>query len=50
MENKSKTIETYNKIAKEFSKTHFNTKFWEEEFNIFKNLIKGNKIIEQGRE
>ena len=43
-----KTVQTYNKIAKEYSESHFDPKFWGKEFKIFEGLIKGKKVIDIG--
>ncbi|MEK7200682.1 MAG: methyltransferase domain-containing protein [Patescibacteria group bacterium] len=45
--NKEKTIDTYNKIAPKYSKGHF-AHFWIDEFEIYKNLIDGNKVLDIG--
>ena len=48
-----KTVQTYDRIAKDFARLHKDTK-WQEEFNYFSKLAKGKKIIDigcgQGRE
>src|SRR3989339_412761 len=44
---KEKTIDTYNKIAPKYSKGHF-VHFWTDEFEIYKSLIKGNKVLDLG--
>ncbi|OHA86338.1 MAG: hypothetical protein A3A90_00075 [Candidatus Zambryskibacteria bacterium RIFCSPLOWO2_01_FULL_35_19] len=44
---KEKTIDTYNKIAPKYSKGHF-VHFWTDEFEIYKSLIKGNKVLDIG--
>lgn len=43
-----KTIETYDRIAKRFSDSHFDTSFWKKEFGIFKKLMRGKKVIDIG--
>lgn len=43
-----KTIATYNKIAEAWNKDHYNPEFWREEFEFFKNLIHGKKVIDIG--
>lgn len=43
-----KTVKTYNKIAKHFSDTHFSPTFWRKEFDVFKKLIKGEKVVDIG--
>ena len=42
-----KTIDTYDKIAEKFSKSHTRP-FWVNELNLYKNLINGLKIIDIG--
>ena len=42
-----KTIQTYDRIAKDFAGLHKNTK-WQEEFNYFSELVKGKKVIDIG--
>ncbi len=42
-----KTIESYDKIASQYSNTHF-AHFWVEEFDYFKELLSGKKIIDIG--
>ena len=44
---KQKTTETYNKIALGYSESHF-THFWIEEFDFFKSIIRGKKVIDLG--
>src|SRR3989304_8878292 len=44
---KQKTTETYNKIALGYSAGHF-THFWIEEFDFFKSIIRGKKVIDLG--
>ncbi len=44
----SKNISTYNKIADQFSESHFDPIFWRKEFEIFCDLAKGKKILEIG--
>lgn len=46
-ENKQKTIDTYNKIAPNYSESHF-VHFWVEEFEKFKNYIPGKKVLDIG--
>jgi ubiquinone/menaquinone biosynthesis C-methylase UbiE len=43
-----KTVETYNKIAKEYSETRLDPKAWAKEFKIFSQLINGKKVIDIG--
>lgn len=43
-----RTITTYNKIAKQWNKDHYNPNFWAEEFKVFQNLVHGRKIIDIG--
>jgi ubiquinone/menaquinone biosynthesis C-methylase UbiE len=47
MNNKEKTKETYDKIALNFSTTNFDP-FWIDEFDIYKNLIDGKKVLDIG--
>ncbi|MFH1704711.1 MAG: class I SAM-dependent methyltransferase [Patescibacteria group bacterium] len=47
MNHKTKTIDTYDKIAPGFNKAHFNH-FWIEEFEEYKKLIDGNKVVDIG--
>lgn len=42
-----KTIQTYDRIAKDFSRLHKDT-LWQEEFNYFSKLVKGKKVIDIG--
>ena len=44
---KESTIETYNKIASHYSDSHF-THFWVEEFEKYKKIFKGNKVLDIG--
>ena len=43
-----KTIQTYDKIAGNFSESHFDPIFWRKEFETFRKLTKGKKMIEIG--
>ena len=43
-----KTIQTYDKIAENFSKSHFDPIFWKKEFGIFEKLVNGKKVIDIG--
>lgn len=43
-----KTVNTYNKIASDYSLTHFSISFWKKEFSIFKKLLPAGKIIDIG--
>lgn len=45
MDIKQKTTETYNKIARGYSTSHFDH-FWIEEFDFYKSIINGKKIID----
>src|SRR3989344_5685912 len=47
MANHDETIETYNKVAKNFSESHFDH-FWIEEFDFYRQLIPGKKVIDIG--
>ena len=47
MDIKQKTVETYDKIASGYSADHF-THFWIEEFDFYKSIINGKKIIDLG--
>lgn len=42
------TIATYDKIAEDFAKSHDNINFLKREYEIFKNLIQGEKVIDIG--
>ena len=42
-----KTIQTYDRIAKDFARLHKDTK-WQEEFNYFSKLVIGKKVIDIG--
>jgi len=42
------TTKTYNRIAEEYGKTHFDPSFWGKEFQIFNKLIDGKKVIDIG--
>lgn len=44
----AKTIAAYDKIARQYSATHPNPNFWQKEFEIFRQLIKGKKVIDIG--
>ncbi|HOY56488.1 MAG TPA: class I SAM-dependent methyltransferase [bacterium] len=44
---KEKTAQVYDKIAAGYSAGHFDH-FWVEEFDFFKNIIKGKKVIDLG--
>lgn len=44
---KQKTEKVYNKIASEYDKQHFGH-FWVEEFDFYKNILKGNNIVDLG--
>lgn len=48
MSNSQETINTYNKIAEQYSSSHFHPSFWQKEFNIFTDLIPDKKVIEIG--
>lgn len=45
--NDNDTINTYDKIASQFSQTHFEA-FWTDEFEEYKHLIKGKKVLDIG--
>lgn len=47
MDVKSKTAETYDKIASAYSGTRV-THFWVDEFDFFKSIFDGNKVIDFG--
>ncbi|MFA5954894.1 MAG: class I SAM-dependent methyltransferase [Patescibacteria group bacterium] len=47
MDIKQKIVETYDKIASGYSARHFDH-FWIEEFDFYKSIIKGKKIIDLG--
>lgn len=47
MEIKQKTAETYDKIASGYSTDHF-AHFWIEEFDFYKSIINGKKVIDLG--
>lgn len=47
MDIKHKTAETYNKIAYGYSTGHF-AHFWIEEFDFYKSIINGKKVIDLG--
>ncbi len=47
MDIKQKTAETYDKIASGYSAGHF-AHFWIEEFNFYKSIINGKKVIDLG--
>jgi ubiquinone/menaquinone biosynthesis C-methylase UbiE len=47
MDIRQKTKETYNKIALNYSKSHF-THFWIKEFDFYKSIIRGKKVIDLG--
>jgi ubiquinone/menaquinone biosynthesis C-methylase UbiE len=42
-----KTIETYNKIAAQYSSAHFDH-FWIDEFDFFSHIVPGKKVIDIG--
>lgn len=42
------TLKTYAKVAPEFARRHFNSKFWANEYTLFKKLIKGKKVVDIG--
>lgn len=42
------TIATYDKIAKQWNRDHYNPNFWAEEFRIFQGFVKGKKVIDIG--
>ena len=44
---KQKTKETYDKIASDYSTGHF-AHFWIEEFDFYKSMINGKKVIDLG--
>lgn len=44
----SATIATYNRIAPQYTKSHFEPEFWLKEFKIFRRLIRGKKVIDVG--
>lgn len=46
-ENKQKTLDTYNKIAPKYSSGHY-AHFWTDEFEIYKGLIDGKRVIDIG--
>lgn len=39
--------ETYDKIAKDYSKANYQT-FWKKEFPVFKKMLKGRKVVDLG--
>lgn len=45
--NKRKTIETYDKIALQYSASHFEP-FWVDEFEEYRKLIDGKKVLDIG--
>lgn len=47
MDIKQKMAETYDKIASDYSTSHF-AHFWIEEFDFYKSIINGKKIIDLG--
>lgn len=47
MDIKQKTAETYDKIASGYSAGHF-AHFWIEEFDFYKSIINGKKVIDLG--
>lgn len=42
------TVQTYDKIAGHYNKSHFDPIFWMEEFEIFVSLVNGRKVIDIG--
>ena len=42
------TLESYEKIASHYARTHFSTKFWIKEYKIFKKLVGRGKILDVG--
>ena len=47
MDIKQKTAETYDKIASGYSTGHF-AHFWIEEFDFYKSIINGEKVVDLG--
>lgn len=47
MNDRTITLKTYNKIASDFSKRHFKP-FWIKEFDFFKKIIPGKKVVDIG--
>lgn len=47
MDIKQKIKETYDKIASDYSAGHF-AHFWIEEFDFYKSIINGKKVIDLG--
>lgn len=47
MDIRRKTTETYDKIASRYSASHF-VHFWIDEFEFYKSIINGKKIIDLG--
>lgn len=42
------TIKAYNRIAKSYSQINYQPEFWLDEFEIYKSLLPGRKIIDIG--
>lgn len=47
MEKDNKTTEAYNKIAEEYNKRNYHH-FWNNEYNYFKSILPGNKVVDLG--
>lgn len=43
-----RTVQTYDRIAPQFSRTHFYPDFWLPEFRIFQKLVPGKTVIDIG--
>ncbi|MBI2625749.1 class I SAM-dependent methyltransferase [Candidatus Parcubacteria bacterium] len=43
-----KTVQTYDRIAPQFHRAHLRPDFWRPEFNAFKRLVPGKKVIDIG--
>lgn len=47
MEKDTKTTEAYNKIAEDYNRRNYNL-FWTDEYDYFKSILPGNKVIDLG--
>lgn len=43
-----KTIATYDKIATQYSASHYDPRYWQREFLIFQELVEGRTILDVG--
>jgi len=43
-----KTIQAYNKVAKQYNRSHYSADFWRNEFNLFTSFLQGKRVLDVG--